>query len=279
MKSAHDLLPHLNTLQHLFTDRVRDDHDAYRTTFYDLERLPHALGAAGYAVSELARLQQKFADEVPDQAFQEADVIGLSSEARDAMTFTVDAFFDACRRAQDGLIPYLTRSFRESLPKSFSRLAKGMEAGKYTLPDRLGANLLKYWENHGRQLKDYRDMIQHHAQVTSDARLFLRSGQRYMHFALASNPEVASAAKLRFENPPVHAYSYLLDEYFALAIFAHWVTLGLVPAGYTARMAVRVFRDALSINVSGTEVPTSASFQTQLDRLQETLEEQARQVR
>ena len=35
--SGHDLIPHLNALQHDYLHREELDHDAYRTAFYDLE--------------------------------------------------------------------------------------------------------------------------------------------------------------------------------------------------------------------------------------------------
>ena len=61
--SGHDLISHLNVLQHDYLHREELDHDAYRTAFYDLDLLPYVLGAAGKAVSDLAAAQNRLAEE------------------------------------------------------------------------------------------------------------------------------------------------------------------------------------------------------------------------
>jgi len=272
--SGHALIPHLNVLQNLYLSQLdKKEHDAYRVLYFNLEFLPYTLGAAWYAVAELGRLQHELSSEVKDEAFTDADVIGLSSNARDRMTFEVDAFLEAARRAQNAVLFYLSYGLKKSLPSSLYDLVQNMKKKKtYALPERLCTNLLKYWEEHGSKLRDYRDRSQHTAFITSDARLFRDSqGRRAMYFALPSNPEEGSPARLRFENPPIHAFTYVLNEFHALVCITHWITSGLVPPGLTARMAVTVFRDGLTLDVRGNLVPNLETVPEEVARLQAAL--------
>ena len=270
--SGHFLIPHLNVLQKHFLDPLRDQDDRFRATYFDLELLPYTIGAAWFALAELARVQHEASTEVKDSAFADADVIGLTSAVRDRLTFAVDGFLDAARRAQNAVIAYLGRGLKISLPRSMSELIKKLRAGKLRLPSPVKTQLLKYWDSHGQRLKNYRDLAQHHALITSDARLFRDAeNRRALYFVLPSNPEVKSAPKLQFGTPAVHAFPYLVDEFLALVGIIHWLTAGLVPSGVTARMALVVCRDAFTLGVSGHLVPNPASLAEEINRLQAAL--------
>jgi len=276
--SGHSLIPHLNVLQNLYLSRLdKSERDAYEVLYFNLEFLPYTLGAAWYALAELGRLQCELSAEVSDEAFTNAHVIGLSSDARDRMAFEVDAFLEAARRSQNAVLFYLSHGLKKSFSGSLYKFVKKLEQHEtFGLPEKLRANILKYWEDHGRRLRDYRNRSQHTAYITSDARLFRDpEGRRAIHFVLPSNPEEESPARLRFGDPPIHAFTYLLNEFYALVCITHWITAGLVPSGLTARMAVRVFRGGLSLDLSGNPVPNADTVAKEVARLQAALNKAA----
>ena len=275
--SGHDLIPHLNVLQHDYLHREELDHYAYRTAFYDLELLPYVLGAAGKAVSDLAAAQNRLAEEHHGRLAPN-HIQGLGDDVRDELTYSVDGFLDAARRAQNAVIPYLRRGLRMSLPASMNKLMKALRAGRLEFPEKLGTNLDRYWTNHGERLKAYRDISQHHSLVTSDVRIFLADGRTAVYFVLPSNPEAKSARRLTFGSPPVHALSYLLDEFFALVINLHWITAGLVSATPRTRFAMGVFRDGLSLDMVGQMVLSPAELDAKIDELLEVLKQQAAEM-
>jgi hypothetical protein len=85
----------------------------------------------------------------------------------------------------------------------------------YGLPEEIRGELTWYWEEHGKRLKNYRDRAQHMPLiVTSEAQVIVAAdGTFSILLALPNNPEVTSPARLRFENPPVHAFSYVREQY------------------------------------------------------------------
>ena len=42
--SGHELLPQLKILEHQFLDHLADDNERFRSTYFDLELPPYALG-------------------------------------------------------------------------------------------------------------------------------------------------------------------------------------------------------------------------------------------
>src|SRR6266550_2894726 len=249
--SGHTLIPHLNVLQNLYLHEKPLNEDQFRTLFYDLELLPYTLGLCWYAVTELARTQDELSKGFSEEEFKESDIHGLGNEARDRMTYAIDAFLDAARRSQNAVIYYLRRDLGMQLPLSMNKLVKGIKARSIQLPEGLQAGILRYWDEHGLRLKQYRDLAQHHALVTSDARLFQgSSGERAMYFALPNNPEVASPARLRFGTPPVQAFPYVANQFLHLVSHIHWITAAMAR-GVSGRMALMVFRDGVSLDLTG----------------------------
>lgn len=153
--SGHTLIPHL---QNLFLHQKALNEDQFRTLFYDLELLPYTLGLCWHAVIELARIQDEFSKAFADEAFKDATIHGLGDEARDRMTYAIDAFLDAARRSQNAVIYYIRRHLGKQLPLSMNKLVKGIRAGSIQLPEGLQAGILKYWDEHGLRLKQYRDL-------------------------------------------------------------------------------------------------------------------------
>ncbi len=269
--SGHTLIPHLNVLQNFYLHEKPLNEDQFRTLYYDLELLPYTLGLCWYSVTDLAKTQHELSLAFSDEAFKESTIHGLGDEARDRMTYAIDAFLDAARRSQNAVIYYIRRELGKQLPLSMNKLVKGIRAGSIQLPDGLQAGILKYWDEHGLRLKQYRDLAQHHALVTSDVRLFQGSnGERAMYFVLPSNPEVASPARLLFGSPSVQAFPYVANQFLHLVSHIHWVTAAMAH-GVSGRMALIVFRDGVSLDLTGHPVPTEETVATKVEELREAL--------
>jgi hypothetical protein len=246
--SGHTLIPHLNVLQNHFLGPLRNDDERFRRTYFDLEMLPYALGAAWYSLYELARVQTELVRSIPISELESTTILGLGSEPRDRMSYTIDGFLDAARRAQNGVMHYLSRGLKLSLPNSMTDLVGRIKKGKSMLPDPPSRQILEYWHQHGQRLKDYRDLAQHHALVASDARAFLSSDKQIgLYLLLPSNPEAKSASKLVFGSPRIHAYEYVRAEFYRLVGFLHWLTKGLVPKGGGGGISIVVFREPVTL--------------------------------
>ena len=165
------------------------------------------------------------------------------------MSFMVDSFLDAGRRAQNAVIHYLSRGMKTSLPMSMTDLVNGLKKGKLKVPNPPCQGIIEYWEQHGQQLTYYRDLAQHHALITSDARAFRApDGRIGIYFLLPSNPEAKSAAKLVFGVPRVHVYEFVREQFKRLLVFLYWLTKGLVRPGETGGMSLLVFREPLTLS-------------------------------
>jgi hypothetical protein len=244
--SGHRLLPHLNVLQRQFLRGLDDDEERFRSTYFDLELLPYALGAAWHALSEFVRIQREILADFPPERLKGLAFVGLAPQRRDLLSHPFDNFIDATRRAQNAVIHYLSRGLRKSMPASMHKLVHAMQKEKITLPQLPQREILKYWEKHGQRLKEYRDLAQHHALVTSDARVVgSDDGRVGLYLLLPSNPEVKSAGKLSFGHPEVHASPYAKHEFKVLVAFLDWLTKGLItdPPELRSQIALNVFRE------------------------------------
>ena len=105
----------------------REDFEGFRRVALQLEYLPYALGAASYAVFELARVQLAVVS-AKASAEKPGSVSELNEGERNLLGYLLDSFLDAVRRAQNGLVPYLRRRFPStSLPKSLRELAERLQ--------------------------------------------------------------------------------------------------------------------------------------------------------
>lgn len=238
--SGYELLPHLQALRTQLLEPYREDDERFRSAYFDLELLPYSLASCWQAVSETARLYRETVDGVDSAELHGVVFQGLKPETRDQLSFPVDHFFGAARRAQNAVIHYLGRGLRLSLPSSMNKLVRRLEAGRITIPAAPQRELLKYWKTHGVQLKHYRDLAQHHALVTSDARVMASADGRVgLYLLLPSNPEEKAAGRLRFGDPEIHALDYIKREFKVLVAFMDWLTKGLLaPSGGPRRVSL-----------------------------------------
>jgi hypothetical protein len=140
------------------------------------------------------------------------------------MAFAVDAYLDAARRAQNALILYVGRAFRLSLPTSIHDLVKDIEAGRRAIDAAIDPLITRYWKDDGEKVKDYRDLAQHFALVSSDVRVFFVDSRAHVFLALPNNPKSKSASSLSYRDPVIPAYSYCRNSFLALFRFVYEVT-------------------------------------------------------
>lgn len=247
------LLAHLPEVKHRILRKLAvDDNERVRVAVIELEMLPYTLSAARYACIQVLRSQllmvEGFFREQPD--FR--GVFVLSSEQQSELSFAVDSFLESARRTQNALIPYLSRAFEVSLPSSLSDLAASITKGKVSLPPSVADLLMAYWHKHGKRLKDFRDVSQHHSLVSLDARVFLADdGRRCLRLLLPSNPELKTTSKLVYGDPPLHAIPYVRDQFFKLLSICYCLTrliLDLVP-GERGQVSTPLLREPIFLGV------------------------------
>jgi hypothetical protein len=244
--SGHQLLPHLNVVQHWYLSPISEDNERFRSSYFDLELLPYALGGTWHALSEFAGIQRELVERTPPEQLEGLALFGLAADERDRLSYMFDNFLDAARRSQNAVIHYLSRGLKLSLPASMNDLIKRLRDEQFEFPPGPRKVLLEYWDRFGGRLKDYRDLSQHHALVTSDARLVRSAeGRVGVYLLLPSNPEVKSAGKLKFGDPEVHALPYAKREFKALVESLDWLTKWLLGerTKQQRQIALTVFRD------------------------------------
>lgn len=192
----------------------------------DLERLPYCLNGCFDATEQLgARFREVAASQrlapLPSQGHNYT--LLLTPEDTYPLAYAVDAFLDAARRAQNAIVPYLTRTLRTSLPASLAGLAES--SGRRSLTEPLDEIIKNYWTASGKLLKDYRDLAQHHAVASTEARIVVRHGSAALiYLALPNNPAAKKLTELAYRDPVVLAHPYCVTAFIALFAFAYDVT-------------------------------------------------------
>lgn len=232
---AHHLIPHLPVLRRQITKDFDFGGDDYRAAHFELELLPYCLNAATSALEALvSEMQTLVSDYLPSRPPTGTSTRSPEPEDTERLNYQVDHFLDAARRAQNSWTRYLRLGLRlqhhgQQLPESLNRVMKGLldpeKPRDYGLPEEFRGELKSYWEEHGKQLKNYRDRAQHlPILVTTKAQVIVAAdGTSSILLALPNNPEVTTTARLRFEDPPVHAFSYVSEQYYQLVAFSHWL--------------------------------------------------------
>jgi hypothetical protein len=207
-----------------------DAQDALRKALLQLEFLPYALGATCFAVLELARTQSAAVAAIAAHEAPNSET-ALSEPERSQLCYQLDGFLDAARRTQNALIPYLRHATDRgaTLPKSMPDLVKSLGAGRVVLPPALTSLIVDYWNSHGRTLKAYRDLAQHHAIVASEPRVRVSNeGTAGIYFSLPNNPATKSPSALSYEDPQIHVQVFVIEHFFRLLQFCHQIANALI---------------------------------------------------
>ena len=187
-----------------------------------LEQVPHTMAAAAEALVSFSEVQGDVVSTYLKRPRKPNTVHIYQLEDIDylKMAFSVERYLEAARRAQNGIWIYLSRVFRQSVPSSLSDIVKNIDSSKLKVDEEIAKIITDYWSSSGERLKDYRDVSQHHAVLSSDGRVtFLPDGRGLVYLVLPNNPEIKSPVKLSYENPKVHAAGYLMDSYRKLLAF------------------------------------------------------------
>jgi hypothetical protein len=242
-----NLIPHIANVQHRILQRIPPEaYDRYQVTTLELEMLPYSLAAAHHFALQVVGTQVRVVNALPDEHLKGTLFHGLDADHQREISFAIDSFLEAARRAQNALIPYLSRAFSIGLASSLSDVVASLQKNKVHLHPVIHDLIVGYWETYGRRLKDYRDVSQHHSLVASDARVFLDShGQRGLRLLLPSNPEKKSTGQLIYGSPAVHAVPYVKEQLIKLLALSFWITrsiLDLVP-GATGQVVSVLLRE------------------------------------
>jgi len=157
----------------------------------------------------------------------------LPDSDRDSLAYSIDAFMNAGRRAQNAVLPYLSSALRQSLPASLKDVftQQGQtDLRKYPVLEPFAPMLELYWQTNGQSLRAYRVLMEHRTLVASEAFLARSdAGTVVLHMLLPSNPDAGSPTELIYGHPPVHALLYMEQAFIALVRFAESMTRPLLP--------------------------------------------------
>ncbi|HME69355.1 MAG TPA: hypothetical protein VKM54_05745, partial [Myxococcota bacterium] len=175
-----------------------------------------------------------------------------TSEERDPLAWAVDAYFTAARRAQNAVIPYLSIGLKKSIPSSLAKVAGKIAKGETVTDPELDQLVVEYWQASGSRVKDYRNLAEHHAIISSDVRIVPSvTGEPLLVLFLPNNPESKNARDLRFSDPMVHAVPFVIATFVDLLAFVSRVCDAMIAklGGTTRRWRVMSwnFRGGLSI--------------------------------
>jgi len=229
-------IPHLIPLASRIRQASDDDPDTQILQEFYLEQLQYTIYSSANAVINLARMigeAKNYLPPVGGDGEKNVGTVLLPEPIKNQLGFTVDHYFDASRRSLNAANIFLSKTLRMSVPSSFSDLIKKLNAGKINLPERIFALIINYWNSNGRLIKAYRDLAQHFAVISSDARVFmLQDGRMLYYLLLPNNPEEKNPTKLYYENPRIDAFPFILESYGKLYEFIFELTHVLLSYTY-----------------------------------------------
>jgi hypothetical protein len=275
---AHHLIPHLPVLRRQITSGFDFGGDEYRNAHFELQLLPYCLNAASSAlVTLVSEIQTLVSDNLPSRSPTGTSIRSPKPEDTERLSYQVDHFLDVARRAQNSWTRYFRLGLRlqrhgEQLPKSLHDVMKGLLATRdYGLPEEIRRELTRYWEEHGKRLKNYRDRAQHlPIIVTSEAQVIVAAdGTPSTLLTLPNNPEETSPARLSFENPTVHAFSYVREQHYQLVAFSHWLCDKLIEESTDRNKGsfAKVPRSWLGQSTLGEAIPTESTLEEITERI------------
>jgi hypothetical protein len=235
-------IPHLFLLQSRITLVAEKENKSAQAVDIALELLPHSLSEAAWALLSVGNSMIEAINSVKRRCTPKVNTVSIESMTRDEqnpIAFFIDSYFDAGRRAQNSVSAYLSKILRISLSMSLSEISKNLKDGKIDLPQRISELIANYWTHSGQRLKDYRDLAQHHAVVSSDGRVTIApNGQMYFYVVLPNNPEIVNPGLLQYTNPRIDALPFIYQSYIDLYNFIFELTHVLLS--YTTIPATEV---------------------------------------
>jgi hypothetical protein len=212
-------------------------------THLKLELLPYAVSEMWHALTSFIRTAHSIASEMGEDIPHLPECFFLSDQERDLLSYSIDLFMDSGRRAQNAVLHYLSgalgpleRSLPNSLVDVFIKKCDQTNLTRYPALKPFAPVLESYWSTDGRRLRAYRDLMQHHMLVATEAFLGRSdAGVVCLHILLPNNPEVKSQAKLTY-NPPEHALPFMEQAFTAFVRFADSMTQPLLPVPFKPKI-------------------------------------------
>lgn len=270
-------IPNIGLLRHQLEAGIPADQ--FRSSYFALELLPYSLGATCQALFDFIQEERHLVEQTFAIDSNVRTIHAIGRGGRDKLSYRIDSFLETARRTQNAVIPYISKALSVSLPMSLSDLVKKTESGTVELPDKIKSDVLGYWTAHGKTLKDYRDLSQHHALVASEVRIFHSSeGKPAIYISLPNNPDQKNPANHVFDNPTIQAFYYMRDEFLWLIRFVYEVVTGLVkiPEGDVRAVSEAiVFRHPITLvgktRLVGHHLIADDELQRQIDEMTATL--------
>ena len=194
------------------------------------------------------------------------------------MFFAIDSYLIAARRSQNAVTRYLSSSpnlisLKGSLHDIYNKIIDSDPRTTDAIPPEIREMIIKYWNDSGLKLKNYRDRSEHTALITAEPVAFLnQDGQASIRLQLPANPENPSFDTLDFANGP-SAVEYLHTSFGELVDFINDVIEQLIdnampeaqPETVRKRKAlVMKFKAPIVLGPppQGTPVPFKSRFST-----------------
>ena len=231
-------IPHLVTLSSRIREASSDNPETQRLQEFYLEQLQYCIYASVDAVFDLADKLVHSTDGVPapDGTSPGQGIILVPEPIRIELSFAIDHYFDAARRALNAANIYISKTLRTSVPASFSDLIKQIRKGSIQLPKRIQSLTSAYWEADGNKIKAYRDLSQHFAVISSDARVaILSDGRAFYYLVLPNNPEEKNPTNLSYVDPCIDAFPYIVNSYNKMYRYLFELTHILMSYTYSER--------------------------------------------
>jgi hypothetical protein len=207
---------------------------AFRDRKANFAQVPFSLGGMTHAFFEFVRAQRDMIERSPPS---EGTTLVLSPDQSAPLAYALDAFLDHARRVSDAVLFLVSARHRISLPSSMPDVVARLRARSSLLPNER-ALILAYWEQYGLRVKEYRDLAQHHALLTSDCRVFRSvNGEPSVYLAIPNNPSVKSVSKLSFENPTVHAFLFMRRVLYDTIEFVNRLSILLLDGNLPTNVA------------------------------------------
>jgi hypothetical protein len=261
-------IPHLAILKDHLTFRDGMGSDSVRPVAMALEQLPYCLSNSYRAVRNLNEITRQLAAVHDAEVTTPGIFLWLAEEERDLLGFEIDSFLESAVRAQNALIPYMRRALRCSMPNSLNGTMKNFVLGKLKISPELTDQLTQYWDNSGKKLREYRDLSQHYALVSSECTLYRgATGVLGISLTLPNNPDMKNIQGLKFTNPIIQALPYILNALIKLIAISYRITDMLLPQGIdrTATPETWILRDATLSSIStGHNIPEEGMVEKEI---------------
>lgn len=228
-------IPRLDLIESRIRQAERQAENSREVTEAALEQPRHALLSMAFALVSLVIAYEEAVCRIRARVESKprtVHMLGLNEDEHRPLAFALDGYLSAARRAQNTVWVYLSKILRVSVPRSLADIIKRIESSQSNLPESLQRLIRCYWESSGLRVKQYRDLAEHHAVVSSDSRVTIApDGQELVYFLLANNPEAKNYSDLRWQDPEVDALTFVFESFCAYRDFV--IELVAILAKYT----------------------------------------------